>query len=208
MKYRLQRFPLLTLALGLLLAMGAQASAANDGCSAAQERLLEQVAGLEPTYENISDMSLAQRRAFYGSLALEDRQALWIQHISRAALGAPGLSGAQLDFLNRVLKMLEAGELLAASHREPNALRALEVEQEARQLWDREGVFRIFATLGAAPNDPKGTFTPEAFLCECSVQSDWCLIGGSDCRSSYSCSKTSVGCGWLWKYSCDGLCFL
>lgn len=45
--------------------------------------------------------------------------------------------------------------------------------------------------------------------CGCSQTNDWCDLagetGGVSCKS-HTCNTTSSGCGWFWKFSCNGIC--
>ncbi|MCF6169490.1 MAG: bacteriocin fulvocin C-related protein [Bacteroidales bacterium] len=54
--------------------------------------------------------------------------------------------------------------------------------------------------------------TPSGGACQCSTTSDWCDFGGGGTgacvEDSYNCNRTSLGCGTLWSYECDGLCEL
>lgn len=54
-----------------------------------------------------------------------------------------------------------------------------------------------------------GTSGPSVLSCNCSQSSDWCMSddNGSDegCRTR-SCKSSSVGCGTIWLYGCNGLC--
>ncbi|MEU0518799.1 bacteriocin fulvocin C-related protein [Streptosporangium sp. NPDC006007] len=46
--------------------------------------------------------------------------------------------------------------------------------------------------------------------CECSRQSDYCSYpapSGWKCQGVSSCTVTFDGCGWLYNYACDGMCF-
>ncbi len=48
--------------------------------------------------------------------------------------------------------------------------------------------------------------------CECSTESDWCNLGmnelGSCVQGLNNCKTSSLGCGTLWSFTCNGKCRL
>lgn len=196
----------------LLLLFGSQIQPvlADDGCSAVSRSILEGLEGINHDYKTFSSLPLSHRRVLYQSLTPAGKRALWIEHVSRYAMDDAELTAEQLEFLESIVASLEKG-LVLNDDKEITRDTGLDLldgfRGSAERLWAPEDLLTIFAVLGPIPNDPKGTFNSRGFLCECSVQSDFCLIQGSDCQYTPACTYHPIGCGFLWDYPCDGLCF-
>jgi hypothetical protein len=74
--------------------------------------------------------------------------------------------------------------------------------------FEKQEEFEIFASLGGESGGP----APEERSCLCSTIDDWCSWWGphgSNCvrnNPNNPCDVRSIGCGNLFRESCDGLC--
>lgn len=201
---------LVPLAILLLLATYIQPTFAEEDCSAISASILGEMKDTSHDYDTFSSLPLSHRRVLYHSLTPDEQRNLWAEHISNYVTNRTELSVEQLNLLESIVVLLGKGVALNGNDDmgQADSTDLLDsLESRAEKLWDKGDLTAIFAVLGTTPADPKGTFNSRGFLCECSVQSDWCLIQGSDCQYSSWCTYHPIGCGFLWNHPCDGLCF-
>jgi hypothetical protein len=55
--------------------------------------------------------------------------------------------------------------------------------------------------------EPTGEVSQELQFCECSIESDWCILKGKICRPGViPCTKTPASCGTFGNKPCVGWC--
>lgn len=63
------------------------------------------------------------------------------------------------------------------------------------------------AASSTPAGEPTGEATQKLQFCECSIESDWCILKGKICRTGViPCTKTPASCGTFGNKSCIGWC--
>jgi hypothetical protein len=165
----------------------------------------------EITLEDHASKSLDQRRADYGSYSPALRSSLWKQHFE-VTLFTEDLDEIQVDFVLYMISLIENGFLM---HDQSDPLYDLKVLktagillETAEELFTRDQIHRIFATLGSThPNHLEIQTSQKLDPCQCSSISNTCG-GTSSCFKAdrFACFPVAIGCGFTGIFPCDGFC--
>lgn len=157
-------------------------------------------------YATLVAQSAGERRRSYGAMPGSMRAALWMHQLRSALRTRSDLTTAQRSVIRRTLILLKAGvpEMDARLH---------DLAAQARAEFGDKAARDLFAELG--PRDVDVQPDPASALhrprpadfptCTCNTASDFCGSRAT-CWQAGGCYFTSLGCGFLWNYSCIGLC--
>jgi hypothetical protein len=169
---------------------------------------------LPKTYDEFSAYNLTYRRAIYRELEPAARRRLWAEHVARFRRSHSSLTpqqAAALEKLDAQVAQSQTFRIQAAEAADP---REEQLRDELIAAFGEEKAIALVAVLGpaepraAAETSPSGDVGVQV-ACECSRQSDYCsypAISGWVCSGRPSCTASWDGCGWLWRYACDGMC--
>jgi hypothetical protein len=146
---------------------------------------------LPQAYDELIAHPLVYRKAIYRASTPAVRSQFWQEHLQRYRAAHPTLSAQQEAVLNRFQDLARTnGATLSKAD-----------EQAASDAFGPGEAHAIFATLG--PESTTSALRPADQVCNCTVGHDWC--------SDSSCHMTNCaiegGCGVLWSYDCNGLCW-
>jgi hypothetical protein len=195
---------------------GAVLPSEKPECEIAHEWAIAHRGTLPTTHAEISKYSLIYRRAIYSELPEAARAALWREHLSSYAGSDSPLNQGQKALVAEAIANIEAYWSGPAGKARLKLL-----EPRLHAAFDKQLGKEVFATLGTPepPRSPEaatatvGTFrslfrgasTIVLPNCSCSTDSDWC--GGTTiCVDTNTCDWTTIGCGTLFSYPCDGKC--
>ncbi len=202
-------FPVIALALSAIWAVpepDAIGVAGTPECELANEWVEAHRDALPTTLGAFSEHSMIYRRAIYQALDVEDRISLWQEHIATVAdqVTLP----QQRLFLERA--MPELGRYLSVTPSE-SGLDAF--AEEATKVLGEDLARDAFGVLGTAPEPTLEEGDAQLPDCSCLVGSEeWNCRAGSDCRGRKwiifdVCEDIGSGCGPLWLFECNGLCY-
>jgi hypothetical protein len=191
--------------LGIPLLVGAVSAAVTErkpeaACVVAGRWVKGHSASLPSTLADISMYTLVYRKAIFAALPRATQLSLWHEQ-NRYYIRSERLTEEQREFLARV-----DGEL--DQYFGPEKAAAFEKRYMAR-IRDLFGPLarEVFANLGVSVPETNPANMRKAAtdgICNCSRQSDWCLLTGPGCQS-HDCRQVT-GCGTFWAYTCDGCC--
>lgn len=173
---------------------------ADAGCEEIAEWVEANRGRLPTSLGALSMYPVSYRRAIVGALTNDQKVAVWHAHLQTFLSTQGALGPEQRDFIESVQGRLQAFFADAGTDEE---LRALQIE--SMEVLGADLAARVFANVGPAETPLFGLARLAGIQCACSTSSDWCS-GGYDCYSG-PCDATSRGCGTLWLYSCNGLCW-
>ncbi len=184
------------------------APADTPECELAKEWVEAHHDALPTTLVALSEHSMIYRRAIYQALDVEARISLWQEHVATVAdqVTLP----EQRLFLQRA--MPELGRYLSETLSE-SGLDAF--TEEATRILGEDLARDAFGVLGTAPEPTLEEGDAQLLLpdCSCRVGSEeWNCQEGSECRSRKwivldVCEDIGSGCGPLWLFDCNGLCY-
>jgi hypothetical protein len=158
-------------------------------------------------YLSLSELKRTDRKAMFAKMSPYEKRDLWHVHLA--------LNMAQHNEWNDQQRslVLEGAALVTVNLYEApkDAQWTMRVDEPVRVFMQRallvfskvEAV-ALFAELGGSEPVAHHSAKPEdPPPCSCSKDSDWCIY---DCWSN-RCKATAAGCGTLWLYPCDGLCY-
>ena len=186
-------------AAGVILASGSSALAGSDP-QAEPDRWVEANKDKLPTdYASFSEQPIPYRRAIYRRLPVATQQKLWSDHLNQYGRAHPDLTGEQRRVLSQAAAVI-ASAAFAQPH--PQLTTKLDsLSTAAITAFGKAEAGAIFATLGPITADK---IAPQGIQCSCATASDYC---GDPYRCfSANCDHTG-GCGFLWSYTCNGLCY-
>ena len=175
-------------------------------CELAKEWVEAHHDELPTTLVAFSEHSVIYRRAIYRALDVEARISLWQEHLTVVAdqVTLP----EQRRFLQRAMR--ELGRYLSA----PPSESGLDVfAEEAITVLGNDLARDAFGVLGSAPEPTLEEGDAQLPDCSCLVGSEeWNCRAGSECRGRKwiifdLCEDIGTGCGPLWLFECNGLCY-
>lgn len=211
----------------MLLRHDAGAQSHSADATAADENAALQMAAEPPevwrAYDDMSSMSMANRKNAYRALSSSMKAAIWAHHLRKTLVEHPEFTPKQVELIKEYLSLLTP-QLFGVESSTPEwwahvDVPLQELEQRARDIFDPNLARTVFADLAgqsgerpsssvleqtASSGRSKRRLTPNIPYCECSTVSDFCLTGYKCVQGG--CYFTSEGCGTLWSYSCIGLC--
>jgi hypothetical protein len=176
------------------------------------------------TYDNMSSMSLADRKQGYRALSSSMKASVWAHHLRKMLVEHPEFTPEQVGLIKEYLSLLTP-EFFQVESLTPEWWISVDAPlqqlgKRAKAIFDAETTRTMFADLAGRsvelPSDSvfaqtttlswpiKKKIVPDTPYCECSTASDFCLSGWKCVQGG--CYFTSAGCGTLWAYSCTGLC--
>jgi len=170
------------------------------------------------TYRALSTLDVASRKALYRKLPAPLQGQLWMTHFKEFLQSHPELTLTQRSVLYEAIGLITARQ-------ESDMLDGpiSELRQRSLTAFSTADI-SIFGTLG--PNVPvAATADTDAVLarlrsaypsgvslmipeCNCSASSNFCDTVTNpfpECENT-GCSRSDVGCGWLWLQACNGIC--
>ncbi|MEV0495316.1 bacteriocin fulvocin C-related protein [Streptomyces atratus] len=152
-------------------------------------------------YAEIVRHPISYRQAIFRVLSPREQADVWLEHLKRYRAGHPDLSAAQNQVVDEAAALLGRG--LASRTSLNEELRRL--EESAKIEFGQDEAAALLATLGPAPG-PVAAARPQALAadCVCSTVSQYCSWL-YDCHTS-SCTRVG-GCGTLYQYTCNGICY-
>lgn len=182
--------------------MPAFAAGVNKPEMEAQAWVEANKAHLPQTYDALVAHPMAYRKAIYRVSTPKVRGQFWVEHITRYRAAHPKGSAEQEAILDRFLHLART-DLKSLTKAD---------EQAAIAAFGKDKAYAIFATLGPEPM-PKPSQISAALKpslastvnenCNCTVGHDWC-----DSSTCYRGGCDIVGgCGAVWSYDCNGLCY-
>ncbi|MEV0242331.1 bacteriocin fulvocin C-related protein [Streptomyces sp. NPDC050674] len=184
----------LVVAAGVIMRGSTPAFAENEA-EAARRWVLAHRDALPTTYDDVAALPVSHRRALHEALPAKARSGLWSEHLRRFGAARPELSAAQRRVLDRALAVASDP---ATFEGEPPA-EVAKLGEAARDAFGPAEARAMLAVLGPAP---QAAPPPN---CECNRIDVYCGWDG-DCIDN-GCRHTSMGCGSLYIYPCNGLCF-
>lgn len=205
-------------ALVVLVSTSGAAVGAEVNCSARQQLLSGDDEPLPRSYEDLLTYRSEVRPIVYSRLDPVQRSAVWTAHLERYITDHPELTTDQTAVLYEALDLVSDPTVFAASPTDEAwdsvaGERVRSLEGRIREAFSQEVARSIFASLGDSP-EPTGLVPLKRAIgaasvipvCSCSTASDWCGLN-KHCLVS-TCERQSSGCGTLWVYTCNGLCYI
>lgn len=176
-------------------------------------------------YSDLMQRPMAERRVLYGDLSSGMKSDLWVVHLQQFMASHPELTPEQRGVVFEGLGIIAAG-VFESKDKDSDLVNAVrQLELRAKAIVPNDLFREAFVNLGGA--DPRAGVGDGAIpsplvvqhlrpkvlddvMCECSTESDWCGSPGSGmtCHGGLAFSCTfQTGCGTLWQYACNGLCF-
>ncbi|HEX6903000.1 MAG TPA: bacteriocin fulvocin C-related protein [Thermoanaerobaculia bacterium] len=223
----------LLLSLGIVLALPGSAFAQRICRSEAHEWAAANRGNLPQTYEELSVMPLAYRRAAYAALPAAAKSRIWRTQLERVLEMETELTPAQKALLLEAVQLATPDTFAATRDRSSLKYRQMRsrvesLETRAKEAFGADRAARIFARIGPADTDTlyfidrqkaeaivpglqmveeltSGQQQPAPDTgCSCSDASDYCS-SGFNCTGG-GCIRISDECGTFWTYDCDGSC--
>ncbi|MEV4045372.1 bacteriocin fulvocin C-related protein [Streptomyces sp. NPDC049744] len=200
---------------GLVLTGRTPAAAAPATQNADVEAWLERNKHNLPTrYAEVTTYTVPYRRAIYTASTPETRSNLWREHLTTYRSSHPALTTTQRNAIDEAITTLTATTLFSQKPEPGNTTdRSLQkLKKTVIKAFGEQEAKALIAHLG--PTDEQTTAAPN---CGCAVADSWCGGTCSPCChdqlgcncGAYNCCchLMSSGCGSLWEYICDGVCF-
>jgi hypothetical protein len=187
--------------------------ASDISCSEAKAWVKAQVT-LPTTLKEFSQLPIALRRQAFSQLSDSVRTSLWIEHLNSFR---SDLNPTQLVALEHIIALITLQSKVKVG-----SLEEMSPEQLAATFNSTAHPYlslQMFTVLGSWDDDlsisyrklgdiyvpafnPAGGPPGKKASCGCSTESDHCGLAcnGGDCTGS------SIGCGTLWEYACNGTC--
>ncbi len=196
------QFPSQTAALIVAIAAGAIGTipthAVADGCSEANAWVAQNANSLPKTYDEFVQQPTMHRKAIYSASSPETKAALWRDHLNRYLQEHPELNSDQTEFILETIAELTP-ELFRNTTNPAVSPQIAAIRTRSEELFSKEEAGLLIAQLG--PIQDAATL---AVKCSCSTKSDYCG-SGHKCYLA-NCDQVN-GCGDLWMFKCDGVCY-
>ncbi|MEQ0562145.1 bacteriocin fulvocin C-related protein [Amycolatopsis sp. NEAU-NG30] len=224
----LNRGKFLRLAAGVGLAIAVLGMGKTPALAADQTRrvrnLADRTGRLPQTYDEVTALPMADRRAVIGALTPRVRSNLWVEQISRYRKTHSNLSKEQASVLDQASALASVESIFQSRAVEDPAIdkQLQELQRVAIAAFGKEEAGKILATLGAADVNSNASMSMQAqsiplagggpLSCNCSRESDFCAIACLGCAGCQGrptngvCVTGYPGCGLLYNYACDGMC--
>lgn len=209
-------------------AWGAPQKASPSSCDGVFEWVAANRDNLPRTYDEISTLHPAYRRAIYTTLSPEERSELWRTQFERYLASGLRLTKEQRGLLREALGFSTPLTFALLGERtnpeRADLLRYLDdFEARSKRAFGDERSRAIFGMLGPAsvedmffsaavepspyPSpDPSPDPSPGPIACSCARTGDDCPKGYA-CTGNHACNRIVNGCGGvIFKLDCDGLC--
>ena len=195
------------LALGLVAA-GRMPAFAADGSAAVDAWLRKNKDQLSYRYDDVVAHPLQYRRAIFRESTPAVRSQLWTQQLTRYRAAHPELTAGQTDVLDQALKLASDESTFAmdgAGQPEVHQ-RFADLQTSAIREFGQDSTYALFAMLGPDSESYTSRTLMGTQLADCGCSKDSPLCGrGQQCWDPHGCNYRT-GCGWFWRYGCDGVC--
>ena len=167
------------------------------------------------------NLSMAHQRAAFNVYTPQQRINLWKEKLEETLLLE--WTASERIHIETLLNMVVNNDEWFSNDRSEEVMDQIAIEiyrwtEYAREElgWDRKLGYALLGTpqiMNAhkevnsslpLPSFSKQEGSGNRGKCECSTSSNWCSDTG--CLYVASCDASSLGCGTMWLYSCDGLC--
>ncbi len=180
---------------------------AGEGCEVTAAWIRENAGRLPTTFEAVKGHSLGYRRAIYDASPPSVQDELWRSHFRAYMTSHPNLNQTQRSILDRLI----ANPRLDS------------IELEVVGAFGAAEANEVVGVIGEMPADPveavdakadqerSASAVPAFPDCNCSRASNYCRFGAWQLpctkitMGTIGC-KAQSGCGFLWRYTCDGRC--
>lgn len=178
------------------------------------QKQLEQNLINENAISQIINLPEGEQKSVYRLLNNHEMAYLWLSKIE-SFKGAELLSKDQELFINDLLSIIKAELFVinSESNIEFRKIKGKNISASAQRLFGFENAKKLLATLSAfkkksvTPNVVDPGEEPGTKKCKCSSESNYCdPLAACDEKEESVCKHTTMGCGALWLYSCNGLC--
>jgi rubrerythrin len=158
-------------------------------------------------YQEISSIyNLIERKdAFRQSTPVEKSQ-LWETHLSLKLAGLTN-NQDQMNLIVELITLIDSDTYTITEKSEKwKALdeKLSDITKRIHENFSKKEAFEIFARLGGEGSSKSPTPTKQKPNCSCSTRSDYCW--GDSCLGG-SCNGSSRGCGTIYIYECNGMCY-
>lgn len=192
----------LAAATGLILTGRTPATAAEEPeCVRARAWVKANQHRLPETYADFAAYPTAYRQAIYAELQAETRSSLWIAHLDHSRAARPHLTAQQRMVLDQATRIAGDPRTFTSNRDAGTDKQLTKLADSAIAAFGRTEARAILATLGPAKPNVGTSGLPD---CECAFFDD--RFCGGHCRTG-GCEVLDSGCGALWIYSCNGLCY-
>lgn len=172
------------------------------------------------TYSVLNSLSLVERKIVFRQASPKGKSNLWKLHLALSLIKHPGFTEDQQRVILEAISFASAevfeprGKDFASKTKIEVPLHAL--SSRAVRIFSPDEGAEIFAQLGgsAGSSTEINAFLPRGLVktahalpipdCDCSHSSDWCTW--TVCSGNI-CNRSRGGCGFLWWYDCDGICY-
>ena len=164
-------------------------------------------------YHMISALSVEDRKVYFGNAPDAVRSELWQAHFVEYLKNHPELNSAQRNVIEDAITFAtpELFQMARNSQGKSEVLNSMEIVLKARAqaVFVKGEAKNIFALLGEPiPIQKLTTGAAYPAYCDCNQSHDWCSLGSTSTQcKGWSCWNCGAcGCGFMWQYSCDGVC--
>lgn len=162
------------------------------------------------TLEEMSTLTIEQRKAVFMTLTAEEKYRVALEQ--KKYIESHGLTDEQRLVLDKLFEWASPDQIKRRERVPAKVMEGIKKE------FSRDQIERFFLTIGPLPKGEPGivpaSYRKSAFSCECASQSDYCFNKNGDGRTywcnDWACaydSGLSGGCGTMWWYDCDGVCW-
>lgn len=185
------------MAMGVLGLLPAQALA--SGCEEANAWVAQHADSLPRTYAELIQQPMMYRKAIYSASSPETKAALWRAHLEQYLQEHPTLNSKQVEFIQQAIAMLTP-EFFQNATAAAGSYQIVAMKTRGSEIFTKDELGSIIAQLG-----PDEAAAVPGVQCACSTVSDYCG-SGHKCYSA-NCDQVN-GCGTLWAYRCNGICYV
>lgn len=157
-------------------------------------------------YLSLSEQKHSDRRASFRKLSAQDKADLWHVHFALNLAKHPDWNEQQRSLVVEAMTIVTP--TLYETPKDANWSQTVDAPvrlfmQRVLISFSKIEAAELFSDLGGKEPLAHHARPAETPACDCSRESDWCTY---DCWSN-QCKSSPSGCGSLWLYPCDGLCY-
>jgi hypothetical protein len=146
------------------------------------------------------------QKTVYRNLNKTEKYQLWQDHLNQF-VDDKSLSAKQLEVLQLVIKTITPDFFASGVvSKNPNYQKIAEIDYMVKKEFKEndllETIFSNVSDIAVYAEYPPGSSN-----CKCSSNSDYCSGAYNICYDMSKYCDVVGGCGTLWSYDCNGLCF-
>jgi hypothetical protein len=158
-------------------------------------------------YLTLSELRRGERKVAFVKTSAQEKSELWHVHFALNLAQHPEWNEQQRSIVLEAAAMVTARLYETPKDEQWTELVDQPVRlfmQKALLVFKKSEAVALFVELGG--DEPKSHHAKpsDTPACTCSHDSDWCV--SYDCYSN-QCKSSPTGCGTMWLYPCDGLCY-